>query len=66
MNRPVKPSDAAQAELDVMAEQAFEAHAAMVRAESVTPGLAGNPFWQALRDTAFARFSSVYERAVLK
>jgi hypothetical protein len=49
--------------LDAMAEQAFEAHAALVRAESITPGLAGNPYWQALRDAAFARFSAVYGKA---
>ena len=51
-------------DLDAMAEQAFEAHAALVRAESVTPGLAGNPYWQALRDAAFARFNLVYRKAM--
>jgi hypothetical protein len=61
-----RPSARQKAALNVMAEQAFEAHAALVRAESVTPSLAGNPYWQALRDTAFARFSAVYDKALPK
>jgi hypothetical protein len=64
MSRSAKSCASSQAELDLMAEQAFEAHAALVRVESVTPGLSGNPYWLALREAAFARFSAVYGKAV--
>lgn len=48
--------------LDVESEQAFEAHAAMVTAKAAKPELSTNPFWTALRDTAFARFRNHYEK----
>lgn len=31
--------------------------------ERENPELSGNPYWQALRDTAFARFRSAFEVA---
>jgi hypothetical protein len=49
------------ADLQRMASEAFDAHAALVRAESLRPALKRNPYWQALRDTAFARFKILYE-----
>lgn len=41
------------------ADEAFEAHAALIKAE--TPELARNPYWKALRDAAFARFRAALE-----
>lgn len=55
MSTLVKPDN-----LDAIADQAFEAYAAMVRAE--TPELSVNSFWAALRDTAYARFRNHFER----
>lgn len=52
--------------LDAEAQQAFEAHAAMMKAEAADPVLRANPFWQALRDTAFARFQAFYEKVPAK
>lgn len=45
------------------AEEAFAAHSALLKAERADPGLSGNPYWQALRDAAFARFRAAFERA---
>ena len=38
-------------------EQAFAAHAAMVKAENATPSLRHNPFWIMLRQDAYERFA---------
>lgn len=37
------------------AQQAFVAHAALVKLEAANPELTGNPYFAALRDTAYAR-----------
>lgn len=58
MNRvPIFAFDEAQA------DDAFAAHAALVKAERDNPRLADNEHWQALRDTAFARFLAAFRRA---
>jgi hypothetical protein len=44
-----------------MADDAYAAHAALVRAEKADPSLIGNPHWKALRDSAYARFRSALE-----
>ncbi len=44
------------------AHDAFEAHAAMLKTERKTPELARNEYWQALKDSARARFLAAYER----
>lgn len=43
------------------AHDAFEAHAAMLVAERANPVLRRNEYWQALRDTAKARFLAAFE-----
>ncbi len=45
------------------ADDAYAAHAALVRAEQGDPSLATNPAWKALRDTAYARFRAALEAA---
>lgn len=40
---------------------AWEAYQATVRAIAASPALATNPFYTALRDTAYARFRAEYE-----
>ncbi|PTR06420.1 hypothetical protein C8K11_12033 [Novosphingobium sp. GV055] len=42
------------------AEQAFAAHAAMVRAEAREPDLKDNPCWTLLRREAFSRFDRAF------
>lgn len=46
-----------------LADDAYQAHAAMVRAEKQYPPLETNPAWKALRDTAYARFRASMEKA---
>lgn len=46
-----------------LAREAFEAHAAMLLAEVANPKLRANAHWQALRDTAFARYRAALEAA---
>lgn len=43
------------------AEAAFAAYNAVCLAARDTPSLTGNPYYEALRDTAFARFMAVFE-----
>lgn len=43
------------------AHDAFEAHAAMLLAERANPVLGTNEYWQALKDTARARFLAAFE-----
>lgn len=43
------------------AKDAFEAHAAMLIAEKANPVLRRNGYWQALKDTAKARFLAAFE-----
>jgi len=43
------------------AHDAFEAHSAMMIAERANPKLRQNEYWQALRDTAKARFLAAFE-----
>lgn len=45
-----------------LADDAYAAHAALVKAEQAQPSLALNPYWTALRDSAFARFKAALER----
>lgn len=44
------------------ADAAFEAYAAMMAKEAATPSLRANPYWQAARDSAFARFRVVFDK----
>lgn len=43
------------------ADAAYAAHTALVEMEAARPFLARNPYWNALRDTAFARFRAAFE-----
>lgn len=45
------------------ADQAFAAHTALLQAERADPKLIANPYWQALRDAAYARFRASFSRA---
>ena len=38
------------------ADQAFTAHAAMLKAQAADPSLRDNPFWVMLRNDAYERF----------
>lgn len=44
------------------AHDAFEAHAAMLIAEKANPILRRNEYWQALKDSARARFLAAFEK----
>ena len=44
------------------AHRAFEAHAALMKAQAGNPKLRENEHWQALCDTARARFLAAFER----
>ena len=46
---------------DQAANDAFEAHSAMLLAEKANPKLRRNEYWQALRDTAKARWFAAFE-----
>ena len=39
------------------ADQAFAAHAAIMRAQAGNPALSDNPFWTILRQDAYERFA---------
>lgn len=54
MKRALRPAP------HLAAEQAFAAHAAMVRAEAREPALKDNPCWTLLRREAFARFDRAF------
>ncbi len=43
------------------ADAAYAAHVALIELEQSKPDLAGNPFFRALRDTAYARFRAAFE-----
>lgn len=43
------------------ADAAYAAHVALIELEAARPDLSGNPYWNALRDTAFARFRAAFE-----
>lgn len=43
------------------ADDAYAAHAALVRLENEQPDLALNPCWKALREAAYARFRAALE-----
>lgn len=43
------------------ADAAYAAHTALIEVEAKRPDLARNPYWTALRDTAFARFQAAFE-----
>lgn len=43
------------------ADAAYEAHVALIQLETAHPHLASNPYYQALRDTAYARFRAAME-----
>lgn len=45
------------------ADAAFAAHSTLIGVEASRPDLALNPYWQALRDSAFARFRAAFEVA---
>lgn len=40
------------------ADAAYAAHCALIEVEAKRPDLSRNPYFQALRDTAFARFKA--------
>ena len=40
---------------------AYEAYAALARFEAMEPVISENPYWRALRETAYARFLMLYE-----
>jgi hypothetical protein len=44
-------------------ELAYEAYSAMRQREAGSPQLRENPYWNALVDTAYARFYAVWKRA---
>lgn len=46
-------------ELDRMASQAWDAYAALQRTQMREPDLADNEYWQALKDTAYARLRAL-------
>jgi hypothetical protein len=43
------------------ADEAYQAHTALIEVETKRPELARNPYWQALRDTAYARFKAAFQ-----
>ena len=43
---------------------AYQAHAAILRAEADDPKLRKNEYWQALKEAAYARFIVLYEAKV--
>lgn len=43
------------------AAQAFEAYQALIQTQMARPELAANPYWQPVRDSAFARFRAAFE-----
>lgn len=45
------------------AEQAWEAHSALLRAEAANPALRDNPVWKCLRMDAYEAFRSAFVRA---
>jgi hypothetical protein len=59
MSRPRAPQ---REPLSEAADAAFEAYAAMMAKEAATPSLRANPYWQAARDSAFARFRVVFDK----
>ena len=61
MNRPTIP-DQPPADLDAMSTQAWEAHVALLQHERAHPDLRLNPYWQALKDSAHARFRAAFEK----
>lgn len=44
-----------------LADAAYEAHVALIELEHREPKLASNKFFQALRDSAYARFRAAFE-----
>jgi hypothetical protein len=42
------------------ADAAYQAHTALIEIETKRPDLRGNPYFQALRDTAYARFRAAF------
>ena len=46
-----------------LADSAYEAHCALIELEAARPELSRNPHFQALRDTAYARFKAAFEQA---
>lgn len=53
-------------EAEIAATKAWSAYAALLRTEAADPDLRTNPYWEPLRDTAYARFRSLYECEALK
>jgi hypothetical protein len=45
-----------------VADNAFQAHMALVKAERDNPRLRANPHWTMLRQDAFERFAAAFER----
>lgn len=50
-----------EARKDTQCRETFEAYAALRRLQIAEPKLAGNAHFQALVDTAYARFRALYE-----
>jgi len=55
-----------RAEAEQRANSAWGAYAALVRAEQRDADLHTNEFWQALKDTAHARFRAIYESEAMR
>lgn len=49
-----------------MASLAWDAHSALQRTQMREPELAGNPYWQALKDAAYARMRAIFEHEAMK
>ena len=43
------------------ADAAYQAHTALIEIEVKRPDLVRNPYWNALRDTAYARFRAAFQ-----
>jgi hypothetical protein len=54
--------DLAKPSPDSKAQDAFAAYAALRMAQSADPALSDNPYFQALLDSAYARFFILYEQ----
>lgn len=61
MSELPEPLPTVEADPAANAARAWDAHVALLIMEQLRPSLRDNEFWQALRDTAFARFRSAFE-----
>lgn len=64
MSGPAKPLTSNQA--DAMASKAWDAYAALQRTQMREPVLGTNPYWQALKDAAYARMMAIMDSGAMK